>query len=57
MTNNKEFIENLKRQHIKNNKKRGEKIKHCKIEIIEYREQKDKENSNIEELEKQIDEL
>ena len=55
--NNKEFIQNLKKQHIKNDKKRLEKIKHYQIEIIEYRENKDNENNNIEELEKQIDKL
>jgi hypothetical protein len=55
--NNQEYINKLKEQHIKNDKKRLEKIKHYQIEIIEYKEKKDKENDNINELERQIEEL
>lgn len=57
MTKNKEFINKMKKQHIKNDKKRLEKLKHYQIEIIEYKEEKDKKNDNIDELERQIEEL
>ncbi len=57
MTDNKTFIENSKRKHIKNDKIRLIKIHQYEIKIIEHKEEKDKEKENIDELEKQIDKL
>lgn len=57
MTDNKTFIENSKRKHIKNDKIRLIKINQYEIKIIEHKEEKDKEKENIDELEKQLDQL
>ena len=57
MTGNKTFIENSKRKHIKNDKIRLIKINQYEIKIIEHNEEKDKEKENINELEKQLDQL
>lgn len=57
MTDNKTFIENSKRKHIKNDKIRLIKINQYEIKIIEHKEEKDKKKENIDELEKQLDQL
>lgn len=54
---NKTFIENLKKQHIKNDKKRFELLKQYNVENIKYKEEKDKKSDNIDELEQQLENL